>query len=406
MIFIKDTNKYDRALIILLIALFSGNMSGILLLPRTCSILLLPLFLRTSKNCAFGLEAKRFFILFAVCATISLSWTSDFENGITELILLLFNLLYAYELIIFAAHSTKPIYLLSVGWFIALSINNVIGIWEIYTDNHLSVSKFGGDHQMMIDGRYVFMRYANGFFSNYNAFVTFTCCSLPFLYYLIFTCSNRLFRMACIFNLLVGVYILFMNASRGGILALAVISTAFLYFLVRKTNSKKNVILFFCFLIAFLVYSWDSISFMIMGRQAQAGDIQDEARWPVWNNAISVLIDTFGFGSGVGGLPEAMRQYKTTSVLAPHNAFLEILSQYGVLVFVSFVIFIYRIWRSSMKHINHYYRTIVYASLLAMPAIFIINSVNLIQPYFWAFISSLFIVSNSYDSRFLRKDLL
>lgn len=398
MIITQDSNKYERALILLLIALFSGNMSGILLLPRTCTILLLPLFLSTTKNCAFGLEAKRFFILFAVCATISLSWTSDFENGVTELILLLFNLLYAYEIIIFATLSTKPIYLISVGWLIALAINNFIGIWEIYTDNHLSVSKFGSDHQMMIDGKYVFMRYANGFFSNYNAFVTFMCCSLPFLYHLIFTSSNRFFRMACICNLLVSIYILFMNASRGGILALAVISVAFLYFLASRTNSKKYVILFACFLIGCLIYSWDSISFMIMGRQAQAGDIQDEARWPVWNNAISILVDTFGFGSGVGGLLEAMRQYKTTSVLAPHNAFLEILAQYGILVFVSFVIFIYRIWRRSMKHTNHYYRTIVYASLMAMPAIFIINSVNLTQPYFWAFISSLFIVSSSYDS--------
>ena len=186
-----------------------------------------------------------------------------------------------------------------------------------------------------------------------------------------------------------------MNASRGGLLALAVTSIAFMFFLFRKTNSKKFVILFACFLIGFLIYSWDSISFLIMGRQAQAGDIQDEARWPVWINAISVLIDTYGLGSGVGGLSEAMSQYKTTSVLAPHNAFLEILSQYGVIVFVSFVAFIYRIWKRSIKLDNYHYRVIVYSSLLAMPAIFIINSVNLNQPYFWAFFSSLFVVSIS-----------
>lgn len=395
MVNIKDTNKYDRALFVLLTALFSGNMSGFLLLPRTCSILLLPLLLNTTNRVHLSIKAKNFFVLFAFCATLSLVWTLDLKNGFTELLLLYFNLIYAYEIIIFATHSTKPIYLLSLGWIVALAINNTIGIWEIFTDNHLSVSKFGSDHQMMIDGRYVFMRYANGFFSNYNAFVTFTCCSLPFLYYLIFNSSNRLFRMACICNLLLSVYILFMNASRGGLLALAITSIAFMFFLFRKTNSKKFVILFACFLIGFLIYSWDSISFLIMGRQAQAGDIQDEARWPVWINAISVLIDTYGLGSGVGGLSEAMSQYKTTSVLAPHNAFLEILSQYGVIVFVSFVAFIYRIWKRSIKLDNYHYRVIVYSSLLAMPAIFIINSVNLNQPYFWAFFSSLFVVSIS-----------
>lgn len=389
-------NKYDIALLLLISSLFAGNMSGVLLLPRTISFLLLPFFLNSFGKSRIPQNARTLFLVWFLWGVISLLITPDFSEGVLQLILLLSNFILALEILIFAKHSSNTFYAIAIGWLISLTINNVVGIWEITTDNHLSVSKFGSEHEINIGGRAVLMHYANGFFSNYNAFVAFTCCALPFVYYLLVYAKNKFLRYVCFINLVISIYTIFMNASRGGVLSLLIISVFFLYSIFKVRNFSFRNILSFGLLLGFVIYFWDSLSSLVIGRQSNIASIEDEARYIIWDNCIKVYMNSYGLGTGIGGLAISMERVAGKgSVLVPHNAFLEILVQYGTIVFLVFLNFLRKLFLNIRKRSKSPSKILIYSSLLAMPFIFIINSVYLINPFFWAFIMSLLVFSDS-----------
>lgn len=397
MSYLRNMNVYDKALLLLFVSLFSGNLGGVLLLPRTFSILLIPLL----SNKGFGLwnvSAKKprlLLFLWILWGGVSLLWTPDISRGLEDFVLLIFNALFAYEILTFSSRSKNPLVFIALGWLISLSINNCIGLWEIYTDHHLAVSKFGSDREIKVEGYYVLMRYANGFFSNYNAFVTFICCALPFLYYLFFTVKSRALKIFVICNLIASVYILFMDASRGGIIVLAIVSALFFLGTSRVKGSTKISVVLFSIIICYIIWSWDSISSLVVGRQNNINGIEDEARYIVWINCLKVLIDTGGLGTGIGGVGSSMEVYAGYGgTLAPHNAFLEILIQYGVIVFIVFVYFLFILYFNAKKNKQGFSRIVIYSSLLAIPFTFLINSVYLNNPFFWASLMSLYIYSD------------
>lgn len=188
-----------------------------------------------------------------------------------------------------------------------------------------------------------------------------------------------------------------MNGSRGGVLGLAIISAVYMLRLVMSGTNKRLGIALFAILGAFLIYYWDSLSYIVLGRQSAINSIEEEARYSVWSNCFEVLKDTYFLGTGVGGTIEAMRRVAGAgAVLAPHNAFIEVLVQYGIIVFSMFILFIKDIFVYAKKNAEQNIKTLVFSSLLALPFIFVINSMNLINPFFWAFMMSLFVFAK-YD---------
>lgn len=395
MTFVKEINNYDKALLLLISSLFAGNLSGVLLLPRTVSIILLPFLLSSLNYKALPKNPVTLMGVWILWGSISLLYTPDLSEGILQLVLLLTNCLYAYEILFFATRSQKPLFSIALGWLISITLNNIVGVWEIITDNHLSVSKFGSDRELIIDGAAVLMHYANGFFSNYNAFVTFTCCALPFQYYLLFNFKGKLIRSACFVNILVSIYTIFMDASRGGVLAIFVISVVYFYELMKARKSRFFYLLVFGLFIGFVVVFWDTLSALVIGRQADIARIEDEARYKVWVRCIKLIAGSFGLGTGIGGVGVSMEAIAGKgSVLAPHNAFFEILVQYGLIVFLFFLSFIYKLYLNVKKRTKSPCNIVIYSSLISMPLVFIINSVYLANPFFWAFLMSLYVFSD------------
>lgn len=409
----QGSNIYDKSLLLLFASLFSGNMSGVLLLPRTFSFLLLPLLFRSLNNSVFPKDPKILIGVWFSWSILSLLFTPDLSSGVLQLVLLLTNFLLACEILYFAKRSKQPLYNIALGWLIAIMINNIVGVWEITTDNHLSISKFGSERGLIIDGRMVMMHYANGFFNNYNSFVTFICCALPFLYYLLLNTKKKLIRCVSFANLIISIYIIFMDASRGGFLSMAMISAVFLFGLSNNRRSRYGNLLLFGLIIGFVVVKWDSLSALVFGRQSNISNIEDEARFIVWGRCFRALGESFGLGSGIGGLEISMENVsRNGAIWAPHNAFLEILVQYGIIVFFFFLYFLKSIYTCTKIRSKDPSNVVIYASFLAMPFIFIINSMYLTNPFFWAFLMSLFVFSTckanfvkGNDSRFLCKNL-
>ncbi len=113
---------------------------------------------------------------------------------------------------------------------------------------------------------------------------------------------------------------------------------------------------------------------------AETGSIY--IRENLYKNALIFLFETFGFGTGTGNLEYWMMNYstfQTDSVLAVHNWWIEILSTYGVLTFLLYVIFYYKLVKDLIINIvksKNEVITSISIGLLCIMSSFTINSLS------------------------------
>lgn len=389
-------NRNDAMLFILLVSLAAGSLSGLMQLPRTFSILFFPFLVSkyvATKNLRKTLQFLGFWLTWAV---LSLIWTSDFSNGIRELTLLFTNFLLFFEIIFFAGRSSDLRKVLTTGWSTAFLITAVIGLWEILTDNHLSLSSHGDNAYMISDGQYLAHHYASATFVNFNSYVVFICYCVPFLLFGYFQSTKFLYKVLRISFLIVSVFILFMNASRGGILALAFQVSFFFLPIMSGKGAKGTVLGLLLILIAGFIVFWDEVSLYIMVRSADTSSFDEEPRYDIWMRALKCFWPTMGIGTGVGSIMASMRSVSDSSdVIIPHNAVLEILAQYGFVICYICIRFVWRIFKTRKCLTDRYTKALIISSIISLPAILIIDSSYLLSPGFWAFFASLYCIVNT-----------
>lgn len=388
-------NKEDGILFILLASLAAGSLSGLMQLPRTFSILFFFFLITKYRPTKILSKALKFLSFWFAWAAFSLIWSSDFSNGIRELILLLTNFLLFFEIVYYAGRSTNLMKILTLGWCTAFMITATIGVWEILTDNHLSLSSHGDNAYMIADGQYLAHHYASATFVNFNSYVVFICYCVPFILYSYFQSTKLLGKILTILLLLVSVFILFMNASRGGILALAFQVSLFFMPLMFGKGAKGTILGLLIILIAGFCVFWDEISLYITVRSAGTSSFEDEPRYDIWMRALKCFWPTFGIGTGVGSVMASMRSISNPGdVIIPHNAVLEILVQYGVVICFICVRFVLRIFRARKYTRDKYMKALITSSILSLVAILIVDSGYLLSPSFWAFFASLYCIAN------------
>ena len=389
---LKSYNSNNIKLFILLASLAAGSLGGILQLPRTFSIFFLGDILLGYKKSVQTRNVFTYLILWFCWAIVSLLWTPDFYNGVSEGILLLTNFLLFIELVYYSSRSNNLKCILSSGWGFAFLITAIIAVWELLTGNHLPTSKHGSEAYIMADGQYVMHTYAAATFVNFNSFVVFICYSIPFLMYGYFRAAKLVSKLFYSLLFLVAVVILFMNASRGGILALII--QVFFFFSAMssgKGNKIPMVFLIITLIIALCLY-WEEIAANIMLRALETTSFQEEARYDIWMRALQCFFPTFGIGTGVGSIAASMTNISSSGdVLLPHNAFLEILVQYGLVIGILCVYFVLFLYKSVRRIDDKCTKALLKSSILSLLSILIIDSSYLISPSFWAFFASLYV---------------
>ena len=387
-------NKNDILLFILVASLAAGSMSGVWQLPRTFSLLFLLDFLSKINLKRSFAKPITFLIAWACYAAVSLVWTSDFGNGLIEGALLICNILLFSEILLYAAKAREPVKTISTGWFFALIVTSVIGIWEIFTNNHLATSKTGDYAQMVSEGQLVMHNYATATFFNYNSYVVFICYCLPFLLYLYFSSNGIYKKVLYVSSLIVAIFILFMNASRGGIIALIIIISVFAYPMLKKGGSFKTILVLAVILVVALISLWDEISLYVMIRTQEVGSFEDEARYDIWMRALRCFFPTLGFGTGVGSIAASMQAISSSGdVIVPHNALLELLVQFGLIISVVCLLFFFKIFKRGMTLVVNCEKSLVLSCVISFPFVMIIDSSYLATPAIWAFWASLYMIS-------------
>jgi hypothetical protein len=102
-------------------------------------------------------------------------------------------------------------------------------------------------------------------------------------------------------------------------------------------------------------------------------------------------------GVGSGNFQTVMNKNFIIETAAAHNLFLEILVQYGIFIFIGFIILLIRIFNRN-KHVDKFSNYIVLLGLYTFPIAVIINSNYLDVVNTWVYLSSLLIIG---DKKFL-----
>lgn len=375
---------------LLITSMAFGNLGGALQLCRLLTILFLPKLIKKFGYCNGTFKNYwYFFVTFILYSCISLLWTPDKLEGVTQLVYFIIHFLFFFELLIFSKLANNAIDSISQGWMYAIAITLIVALWEIITDNHLSISAHESE-RMINTGEAVFQqRFASVTFYNYNSYVTFLCFALPFVFYRITRIrSVNLKIITPIIVVLLSCFCILCNASRGGLLSIAIM---LLIYTIRQPNNKFKFLTITIFIVigVWILIQYANILFLAISVRSSAGGLfEDSSRFYIWAVAILTIIDTFGFGTGIGGINAGMAKF-TNGITVPHNLFLEILTEFGVVFFSIFMYFIIRLYGSINKVKNYDIKTILYVFLIPLPIYCIIDSGYLLNYWVFAAFASL-----------------
>lgn len=387
--------KYDNFLVILSTCTCFGLIGGAWQVGRILAVVLLPWLLINVGKQGYGYVRNIFkvFALFYVYFLVSFIWTPDRSEGVKELVYYLIHFVLFLELLVFSRAANNPLRSLSRGWMVAVLLCSIVAYWEISTGNHLSVSKEHGD--VVNAGDFIFHRmYASVTFGNYNSYVTFLCFSIPWIMYVIMDGERALVeRILAGAAIVMASLVSVINASRGGVLSIIIMMVA--YFLFSEKTRFKNiafVVLTGLFIYVLIQYG-GSYTEVLSYRTEDGGMFSDRSRSSIWSNVLKVFGTTWGFGVGIGGVTEAMRTLTNSSVLSPHNLFLEILVQYGVIITIVVLVFLWRLLKKSLK-VERNRKIVLMMAFLALPVYSIIDSGYLLSVHFYVFLATFYVFAN------------
>lgn len=395
-------SKKQYFIIAIILSQIFGLYGGMLQAPRLMAILALPFLLSKLLGNRELSDSKivPFFFFYILISVISCFRVIDPVNALKDMCYALINFLLFVELVSFSNYNKGDRLKLiagSVSMFLMLTIP--VALIEILFNFHFSNSRFGDD--ALVGGVGVLKRYAAITFGNYNLYNHLIAIFYPFLL-ISFKCSSWRIKPIFILSMLLILYVLLINGSRGALLCFLVSNLIFfLFYFIKRTGVKIAFAVLFlsCLFYLFLnIFSNDEFSF-VAGRISSKG-FQDESRSNLLAIGLDMLIETNFFGVGAGNFSNYVERNYNSNILVPHNLFIELVSQYGILVLMLFMLLLFSIF-IKIKSTNGLIQFLLITSLINFPIAFVINSVYLNNPYLWIYLACLFIASRSDSNKIL-----
>lgn len=382
----KKVNIYDILLFIIIVSLAAGNLGGGFQPIRVLAILFFPFalvkgFWYTKLN---GFIV--YFVCFLVFASLSLLWTSNFTEGLKELVYYLIHFLLFLEILTFARYSKNNIKTISFAWFVCICICLSISSWELITGNHLEMAR--ETDLTFNEGGVIVDRFAlSCTFGNYNGYVTFLCFAFPVLiYFKLLDRYSRLTKYIIPIVLLVSLLTVTINGSRGGVVSMSIM--LLMLFVFSQRTTKKYIILVLVLLIGGFIFVsyYDVIMGTFMLRSSGGASLTtDEYRFNIWSRSFELYLDSFFIGTGVGSIIASLDD------ALPHNLFLEALVQYGIFALLFFS-FLFKTFLKGIRNNDRNKKIFVWMFYAALPFMSVIDSGYLLAPYLYAFFATFYII--------------
>jgi hypothetical protein len=231
--------------------------------------------------------------------------------------------------------------------------------------------------------------------NNYGAFIVFI---VPYLLWgILDDIKGKLFYFIA---LILGVSFIVINGSRMGMFVAGFQIMCFSVLYVKKIKLKHIIGGLAClaFIVVLLPVDINKLFYTMNYRLPNTlGDESANERLAMIKCGFEMLKTSYGFGIGAGGF-EAAVVYQPSflgKIINPHNLFVEIFAQYGVLIVAFFCFWLFSILHRA-RHNNNLSpgaRMAVYVTVITLPFIGLMNSASLGYTYLWLFLSLIAIVA-------------
>lgn len=330
-----------------------------------------------------------FLFIWFIYAIFSLGWAKTKVETIKEIGFLIFSLSIIFFTVYFFTkkHNYNWFYRI---WVLVLIFMIVLGFWEVITGNHLSISNY--KNSVRLQYRYT----PTGTNGGPNEFATYLALSVPFLLSLIKFKKNykKFIGFILLFSTLI---LIILSGSRANMLA--VIIGIIFWFLFNLDIKNKVKYIFLTFIIFILIFSFypEQIFDLINEIEYQISSIfnnileynkgnklsSDGIRINLIKNSLKFLIDSFGFGVGAGNAEYYMKTkavYDTGNILNVHNWWFEILANYGIFIFIGYILFYLGIIKELFKMTKisnkNSFEMMISETLLTSMIIFLVASMS------------------------------
>ena len=274
-------------------------------------------------------------------------------------------------------------------WLLIFVLFIFIGLWEVSTGEHLSISGRFGDENIATKLS------PTATFHNQNDFALYIALTLPMVFVWIRYYPMLYSRAAGILIYISGLLLLIVAFSRScysGVL----VGLVFWFIFMLKIKNKIKVLALTALVCAalFVFFSAEILNILetatnrlaslsqIIGAQG----IEDESlntRMNLVKNALYFTVKSLGFGVGIGNVEYYMANYPiypVGDVTNVHNWWVEILANYGVLIFACYVILyinlLWNLWRVYKKTSNRSEKMICESLLVGWVSFFIASSAS------------------------------
>lgn len=393
------TNRFDWLIVISILLLAGGVYGGAFRLARLFALVMFPLLMIKGPRCKFIKDLLIVCFVFWLYCVVSLIWTPDLPEGLNQIAYYLTHFVLLFEIIVFAYYARNPLTSISQGWFFLMIFCSGIAIWEMITGSHLPMAYEDNNFIHNEGGAVVNRMTASVTFGNFNSYGVILCFAMPWIYYRLISDKYSFFnKTITVLIIALALLIVLINGSRGGILSLSCMMLLFLFKYHRKKEKFIIIVPISIAVVFILVKYYEEIFMVISMRQSILSEFSktqgpEGGRIDIWLTALRAFIPTMGLGVGVGGMSEAILEYRTNSdiITATHNIFLEVLLQYGILWLFIFLLFIWRMIKRTNKIQDIQRRLPLQMALWIMPIYFIIDSSYLLEPSLYVLLACIYI---------------
>lgn len=321
-----------------------------------------------------------FFFLWAIYSVISIIWAFDQEAALRHSSLLIIGIIIVFLFVYYLSELTslKALYWLLLIIFVALLF---IAYWEIITGNHLKMSRY-------YIGTVPWKTHIpTTIFFNQNDYAAFLALALPLVLVWIRHATGLIGSVLGLCILVTGSIALMVTESRACQVAFAM--SFFFWFVFLLKHNRKTIIMSFCIGL-FLLYlislgafqhtitELSTLSPLTMGNPEE---VSLWVRLHLYLNAIYISGLSFPIGVGAGNAEYYMlthKIYPVATITNVHNWWLEILVNYGVLIFLGYVItylsILHNLWKIH-KRLYNQYEIMICEALLTAWVSFVIASI-------------------------------
>jgi len=389
-IFLTDMSSFKKFLLYMIIimgflgsAFFCFDIGPFSIFPFRIfiSILLIYFISYLFCNCKLNISKIKvrnyilYLIIWLFYSILSIVWAASKIAAVRNIIFLFIGV----SLIIFIVlyfNKLKDLKLFYNIWIFILVPLTIIGLWEVFTGNHLPVSSlYLSEHPVK---RFM----PSAVFHNPNDFATYLAISTPFLLSFI---NHQKYLFKKVFGLILlflSLFLILKTFSRVNYLAVFIEFAFFFVFILKIKGKFKTVIivvLLFIFLyVLFTKHTMEllqninvQISSLFIQSKMFKGSIA--MRYNLIKNSLIFLFKSAGFGVGAGNLEYYMShfaKYETWGILNVHNWWIEILTNYGVFIFTGYLIFyltlIFNLYKACKRIVNKTEKMICEALIVSL----------------------------------------